>query len=177
MISIVAAVSFGGVIGADNKIPWHLSSDLKYFKKLTSGHPVIMGRKTFESIGRPLPDRTNIIISKSGEKAIKALAACKDCEGLAFCEITFSFDEALRVARRSPGSEKIFIIGGGEIYNIAFGHPEVRRIYLTLVRGKFKGDAFFDPDFSSGWQIVSIEHFERGKKDSHSYTRFIMDKR
>jgi dihydrofolate reductase len=132
MISLIVAMSENRVIGVENRLPWNIPEDLKRFKKTTSGHPIIMGRKTFESIGRPLPNRTNLVITRNrGYQA----------EGAVVCG---SLREALEWAGRAPGSNEIFVIGGGEIFREAL--PLADRIYLTLVEWPFEGDAFF-PDF------------------------------
>ena len=129
MISIIAAMGKNRVIGKDGKIPWRLPGDSARFKKITSGHPVIMGRKTFESIGKPLPHRTNIIITR--QKKFVAPG----------CEVVSSLEEAIIRAASFPGAEEVFIIGGGEIYKQAMN--VANRIYLTLIEEDFDGDAYF----------------------------------
>src|SRR5688500_18799105 len=127
-ISFLLAASENNVIGKDNKLPWHLPSDLKYFKNLTWGMPVVMGRKTFESFGKPLSGRRNIVISRNNEwKA----------EGV---EIANSIEKAVALAQQSAVNE-IFIIGGGEIFKTFL--PKAERIYLTRIHHSFDGDAFF----------------------------------
>jgi len=135
MISLVVAMSENRVIGIENRLPWNIPEDLKRFKKITSGHPSIMGRKTFESIGRPLPNRTNIVITRQKDYRVEGVVT------------VFSLDEALDWAGRSPGSDEIFVIGGGEIFRQIL--PRAKRIYLTEVEWPFEGDTFF-PDFDEG---------------------------
>jgi len=132
-ISIIVAASENNVIGNAGKLPWDIPSDLKYFKKLTTGNVIIMGRKTYESIGRPLPNRINVIITRN--KDYKA-------EG---CIIKSSLIEATK----SFEDGEIFIIGGGEIYKEALYMAD--RLYLTRVSGEFAGDTYLDDDFLEEW--------------------------
>jgi dihydrofolate reductase len=132
MLSMIVAMSDNRVIGIENRLPWHIPEDLKRFKKITSGHPIVMGRKTFESIGRPLPNRTNIVVTRNRDYRAEGVATC------------YSLREALEWAGRAPGSEEIFVIGGGELFREAL--PLAGRIYLTEVRWPYEGDAFF-PEF------------------------------
>jgi dihydrofolate reductase len=138
IISLIVAMDEGRGIGKDNHIPWRLSADLKRFKALTMGHHLIMGRKTYESIGRPLPGRTTLIITRNLNY---------QAEG---CQIAHSLKGALELAR-TDGEDEAFIIGGGEIFKHAL--PLADRIYLTQVRARLDCDTFF-PDFDLGdWQI------------------------
>lgn len=146
-ISLIVAISKNRVIGRDNKIPWHISADLKRFRALTIGHPIIMGRKTFESIGKPLPKRTNIIVTRDVDYA---------AEGV---EVTHSIDEAIKQAQGKEGSEEVFIIGGGQIYNQSMNLAD--RLYLTVVDEEVEGDVFF-PDYSEFKKIVSKEDNQSG---------------
>lgn len=147
-ISILVAVSKNGVIGKDGKLPWHISEDLKRFKALTTGHPIIMGRKTWESIGsKPLPNRTNIIITR--DKKFKAMGG----------EVAHSVEEAIELAKKME-KEEIFFIGGGEIYKLVL--PLTDRIYLTLVEEEVNGDTFF-PNYSDFKKIISEEKKSDGE--------------
>ncbi len=151
-ISIIAALSQkNSVIGKDNTLPWHIPEDLLRFRRITVGHPVIMGRKTYESIGKPLPNRTNIIITRN-----KALQ-------IPGCIITTSLEEAIQYARKIEKKE-IFIIGGGEIFKK--GIKMADKLYLTLVEGDFKGNIFF-PDYSTFKTILSKE---QSTSNGHAYT-------
>lgn len=152
MISIIAAVARNGVIGSGNQMPWHIGEDLKRFKAITSGHPVVMGRKTFESLGRPLPNRRNVVISRN---------PAYDAPG---AEVVFSLGEAL--AMFSP-EEEVFIIGGGEIYRQAL--PLSDRIYLTHVEAEVEGDTRF-PEFDPGeWKVTFSHRYQRGEKFPHPF--------
>jgi dihydrofolate reductase len=132
MLSLIVAMTADRVIGVDNHLPWNIPEDLKRFKKITLGHPIVMGRKTYESIGKPLPGRTNIVVTR--ERAYRV-------EGGA---VVHSLIEGLDWARKSPGAEEVFVIGGSEIFKQAL--PIAGRIYLTEVSWPFIGDTFF-PDF------------------------------
>lgn len=128
-ISLIVAQSENRVIGINNQLPWHIPEDLKHFKKVTAGHPIIMGRKTYESIGKLLPNRTNIILSRKPDYHVDG---AKVCDGVA---------AAISLAKDSPGADEIFIIGGGDIFLQAMGYAQ--RIYLTIVHQEIQGDAFF----------------------------------
>ena len=146
MISIIVAVAQNGVIGGENKLLWHISEDLQRFKRITSGHPVIMGRKTFESLGRPLPNRTNVVITRSRDY---------NPEGV---EVVHSLEEAVALF---PPDEEIFITGGGEIYRQAL--PIADKFYLTVVKHDYDGDTRF-PDWNeSEWEVLLREYNENGK--------------
>ena len=143
-ISLIAALSENRAIGKDNKLIFRISEDLKHFKKITSGHPVIMGRKTYESIGRPLPNRTNIVITR--DKTYLAQG----------CKVVHSLNEALEAAKKVEDAE-IFVIGGGQIFKEAI--KIANKLYLTLVEGKYEGDTFF-LDYSEFKKVVSEESHE-----------------
>ena len=129
-ISIIAAIGQNRELGRGNKLLWHISADLKRFKQLTQGHAVIMGRKTFESIGKPLPNRTNIIITRDDKFTVPD------------CKVVYSIKEAINIAKEvSPG--EIFFIGGGEVYRQAL--PYADKLYLTMVSGRYEADTFFPP--------------------------------
>ena len=134
-------------IGKNNGLMWHIPGELPRFKQITMGHPIIMGRKTFESIGRALPGRINIIVTQNPD--FKAQN----------CKIVVSLDEAIEVAENEPGSKEIFIIGGGQIYQQALTKAD--RLYLTLVDGDFGADTFF-PDYSGFTKVISEEDKEEG---------------
>ena len=155
-ISLIVAVSENGVIGKDNDLIWHLPKDMQFFKKITIGHHVIMGRRNFESIPhkyRPLPNRTNIIITRQSE--YKA-------EG---CIVVNSVETALEIAKNN-GDIEPFIIGGGQIYRIAIEKNLVDKIYLTKIHHSFKGDTFF-PKLSSDWKETN--KIENKADDKHKY--------
>jgi len=155
-ISLIVAVAENGVIGKDNDLIWHLPKDMQFFKEITIGHHVIMGRKNFESIPykyRPLPNRTNIIITRQSE--YKA-------EG---CIVVNSVETALEIAKNN-GDIEPFIIGGGQIYRIAIEKNLVDKIYLTKIHHSFKGDTFF-PELSSDWKETNKT--ENKADDKHKY--------
>jgi dihydrofolate reductase len=129
-ICLIAAMAANRVIGRNNALPWHLPADLKRFKALTMGHPVVMGRKTYESIGRPLPGRQNLVITRSRDYAAPG------------CEVVHSLDAALAACR---GAQEIFIIGGAELYRESL--PRAQRLEFTEIHAEFEGDAIF-PEFS-----------------------------
>ena len=144
MISIIVAIAENGVIGDKNRLLWHIREDLQHFKALTTGHPVVMGRKTYESLGRPLPGRRNVIISRQ-ELTI------------AGCEVVHSLDEAL--ALFAP-DEEVFIIGGAQIYAEALTRAD--RFYLTRIGHSYEGDTRF-PDWDpAAWRLVASERFGHG---------------
>lgn len=152
-ISIIAALGKNTrVIGNNNSLPWYISDDLKRFKKLTTGHPIIMGRKTFESIGKALPDRTNIVITNNTKYAREDILT------------VHSLDEALEEARAIE-SEEIFVIGGAQIYEQAL--PLADRLYLTIIDEEKDGDVFF-PEYEHLFTTKVFE--EKHESDNISYT-------
>ena len=140
IISIIVAVAENNVIGKGNKLIWHISEDLKRFKQLTTGHHIIMGRKTYESIGKPLPNRTNIIITRDSQFTAQG------------CIIANSLENAFEIASNDT---EVFIIGGGEIYRQAI--PFADKIYLTKIHAEFKGDTYFPPLNPDEWTFESTE--------------------
>lgn len=146
-LAIIVAAAKNGVIGCNNQLPWHLPQDLKYFKAVTLGKPVIMGRKTYESIGKPLPGRTNIVVTRSKEwSAVDGVV------------VTNSFEQALSEAQKISAdgllaSDEVMVIGGAEIYRSALQF--VDRIYLTRVALEPEGDAFFDALSELDWALES----------------------
>ena len=158
MISLIVAASDNNVIGKDNKLIWRQSDDLKRFKELTSGKPVIMGRKTYESIGRPLPNRLNIVVTRNKDLSIDG------------CIVVHSIEEGFRKAR-GRGSKEIFVIGGAEIYRKAFKY--VSNIYLTRVHEEFDGDSFFYPEkiiLNDGFELKEKEWHEADEKNEYNYS-------
>ncbi|WP_062061701.1 dihydrofolate reductase [Cellvibrio sp. OA-2007] len=144
-LSIIVAAAKNGVIGCNNQLPWHLPQDLKYFKSVTLNKPVIMGRKTYESIGKPLPGRTNIVVTRN-----------KDWLGADGVVVTNSFEQALieanKVLLAAPlASDEAMVIGGAEIYRSALNVAD--RVYLTCVDLVPEGDAFFEPLSAAEWEL------------------------
>jgi dihydrofolate reductase len=154
MIAIVVAAAENNVIGKDNGLIWHLPADLRHFRQITMGHPILMGRKTYESIGKPLPGRTSIIITT--QKGYEA-------EG---CIVTHSLQEALEQARQQD--EAIYIIGGAEIYKQAL--PLTDTIYLTRLHHAFEGDVYFPELKEQDWETVEQEHHEPDEKNKYPYS-------
>ena len=159
MLSIIVAAADNNVIGHNNELIWHISEDLKYFKRVTSEHTVIMGRKTFESIGKPLPNRTNIVISRNPDFKPDG------------CIVVSSLNEAIQ---RTNPQEESFIIGGGSIYHEAIGLAS--KLYLTKVYHSYEGDTFF-PEIGSEWKEVSREDFERGEKFEHPFSFIVYERK
>ena len=160
IISLIVAVADGGVIGNDGGIPWHVSEDMRYFKKVTMGKPVIMGRKTWQSMGKPLPGRDNIVISTT----------MKATEGI---EIVRNLDAALSSCE-AAGAEEAVIIGGAGLY--AQGLEIAQRLYLTEIHASFEGDTFF-PILSSAWVEVSRNAAQDRRKDDPDYSFVIFERR
>ena len=142
MISIIVAVSTNNVIGVQGELPWKVSDDLKRFKQLTMGKPIVMGRLTWESIGRPLPGRQNIVITRQRDFS---------AEG---CDVVASPVAALDVA---GDAEEVMIIGGGQIYDLFL--PKAGRLYVTRVHTEIEGDAFFPVIEADSWELVDREGF------------------
>ncbi len=140
-LALIAAVAANGVIGSDNALPWRLPEDLKRFRALTLGHPVIMGRRTFESIGRPLPGRRNIVVTRN---------AGWHAEG---CETAASLEAALAAA--GTAQDEVFVIGGAQLYAATL--PRAQRLYLTEIRRPFAGDARFPDVDWTGWKETARE--------------------
>ena len=158
-VSIVVAISENHVIGKDNKLLWYLPNDLKHFKDITTGHTVIMGRKTFESVGKPLPKRRNIIITR------QPIAI----EG---CEVVNSIEAALQLCKSEP---EVFIVGGAEIYKQSLNLTD--RIYLTIVHKDFDGDSSFPEIDRADWKEVSREDFEPDDRNNLPYSFITLQRR
>ncbi|KEC54586.1 dihydrofolate reductase [Bartonella koehlerae] len=164
-ICLIAAVAKNGVIGREGAMPWHLSTDLQRFKALTFGRPVIMGRKTWDSLRVPLSGRTNIVITRNS--AFNAQGAV----------ITHSLSQACSIAKKMAsqnGADAVFIIGGGEIFQQGFGIAD--KIFLTEVLDSIEGDSFFPVFDKEKWTIVQTQYIPEGEKDSHP-TRFVVYER
>ncbi len=156
-IALIAAQAENRVIGLDNKMPWHLPEDLQYFKKITLGKPVIMGRKTFESIGRPLPGRTNIVVTRQSDWRAEGVVTASGLE------------QALSLAERESPDE-LMVIGGAQIYAEAL--PLAQRIYLTQIHKEIEGDAWF-PALGDQWVSVSRQDGHSDRQDlGYSFLTF-----
>ena len=162
MISFIVAMDNNRVIGKDNQLPWHLPADLKFFKKTTMGHPIVMGRKTHESIGKPLPGRENIIVTRNERY---------DSEG---CTVIHSVEELIRLDAENKEKE-IFVIGGAELFKTMF--PFADRLYITQIDHEFAGDTFF-PDYNeSDWYLTSSDKGVKDEKNPYDYFYNIYDRR
>lgn len=160
-LSLIVAVAENGVIGHNNQLIWHLPNDLKQFKRLTTGHCIIMGRKTFESIGKPLPNRTSIIISRNSDFQVQG------------CITVDSLENAISEAQKIE-NEEAFVIGGAEIYRLAL--PIIDKIYLTEVHHAYEGDTFFPTIDKKIWHETHREDFETDEKHTVKYSFVEMEK-
>lgn len=153
VFSIIVAVSENGVIGNGNRLIWHMPADLRRFKQLTMGHVVVMGRKTFESIGKPLPGRTNVILTR--DESFHP-------EG---CEVMRSLEE---VIARYKEEDEIFIAGGGKVYSAALRHSV--KIYLTRIHHQFEGDTFFPFLKPQEWKVMEHVRYHADEKNPYDYS-------
>jgi dihydrofolate reductase len=154
-VSLIVAVAENGVIGRNNELPWRLSADLRRFKELTMGHAIIMGRKTFESIGRPLPGRRMLVVTRQPHFEAPGV------------ESVNSLDAALAAAAR-PGNEEAFVIGGAEIFRDATAHADW--LYVTRVHAQVDGDVFFPPLDKEQWRLKSAEQHQADAKNEYPVT-------
>jgi dihydrofolate reductase len=166
-VCLVVAMARNRVIGRDGGLPWHISADLRRFKRITLGKPVIMGRKTFESIGRPLPGRRNIVVTRDRNYPEEGIVVVADLEVALQAAASFN---------RSSGESEIMVIGGGEIYRQAL--PFATRVYLTEVAAEPDGDAFFPVLAASDWREVEREDHD-GKEEGadHPYSFVVLERR
>jgi len=158
-ISIIAAIATNGVIGRNGKLPWHLSKDLQRFKQLTMGHTIIMGRRTWESIGRPLPGRNTIVVTRQHDYVIDSKAV----------RIAASLDEALELAAAAQEDEA-FVVGGAELYREALLQAD--RLYFTEVAADVKGDTYFPLNFDTfewdEWESLETEAHDADSENDHA---------
>lgn len=155
MITIIAAIAKNYALGKDNDLIWHLSADLQRFKKITSGHHILMGRNTFESIGKPLPNRTTIIITRNRDY---------EKDG---CLIANSLEEALELAKND---DEIYVIGGAQIYKYALENNLVDAMEITLVHQEFEADAFFPEIDKTVWKSVDRKDYKADEKNKLDYS-------
>lgn len=168
-LALIVAKAQNNVIGRNNKLPWYLPQDLKYFKQVTMGKPIIMGRKTFESIGKPLPGRKNIVISRQKTLALP--------EGV---DLAASITEALDLAESEcliNNQNEAMLIGGAEIYRAALEQNLVERIYLTQVNADVEGDAYFAEIDIDEWQESYREDFKAEGPNPYDYSFIVLDKK
>src|SRR5690606_6245533 len=164
-IAMIVAMASNRVIGRNNQLPWHIPGDLKFFKATTMGKPLVMGRKTFESIGRPLPGRDNIVITRSQEWQADGVL------------IAHSLEQALDMAEASAeatGADEIMVIGGGEIFTAIMARTD--RLYLTLVQADVEGDAYFPELDWAAWHEVSREDFAAENANPYDYSIRVYDR-
>ena len=165
ILSAIAAMSENRVIGVNNDLPWDVPEDLKYFKDTTRGKTIIMGRKTYESLGKALPKRRNIVLTRRADWKPED------------AEVFSSLDEALRAVSETAGAdEEVFIIGGGQIY--AESLPKLDRIYLTVIHKSFDGDAYF-PEFDTqkDWKIKSESFSSQQEPEPLQYNFFVFERK
>jgi dihydrofolate reductase len=155
IVSLLLAADENNVIGKDNQLPWHLSNDLRYFKNQTWGMPILMGRKTFDSIGKPLPGRRSIVITRNKEWKQEGVDTVHSLDGAIECANNY-------------GAKEIFVIGGAEIFHAAMG--KAARIYLTRIHHRFEGDAFFNA-MTPEWKMVKERFCDADEKNAwpHSF--------
>jgi dihydrofolate reductase len=165
-IAAIVAMSTNRVIGANNQIPWYLPADLKYFKKVTLGHPVIMGRKCFQSIGRPLPKRTNIVLSQNPFFIATGIVRARNA------------DDALldaKLAAEEARTDKVFVIGGAEIYKLFW--EQTQMLYLTEVHTEVEGDTFFPEIDEQEWSLISSEYKPVDDKNEFAATYKVLQRK
>ena len=160
MVTMVVAIAENNAIGKNNQLLWHLPKDLKHFKTITSGHTVIMGRKTFDSVGKPLPNRRNIVVTRNRELSIGNVEVVNDlATALELCS----------------GEQEVFIVGGAEIYKQAM--KDTGRIYLTVVHASFEADTFFPEIDHDIWKVIASESHEPDEKHAFGYTFSTLERR
>jgi dihydrofolate reductase len=159
-VSLIAAIATNGVIGRDNALPWRLPADLQRFRRLTTGHPVVMGRRSYESIGRPLPERINIVVTRR---------VGYDVPG---CVVVHSVDAAFAAAR---AASEIFVIGGADVYGQALARAD--RLYLTMVHADVTGDTFFPAIDWAAWRETARERHGADAKHAHAYSFVTLERR
>ncbi len=164
-LAVIVAAAENGVIGRDNGLPWHLSEDLRHFKRVTMGKPLVMGRRTFESIGRPLPGRTNIVVTRRGDFRPEGV------------RVAASLEEALALAEqvaRADGVGELMVIGGAELYAAAL--PRADRLYLTEVHARVEGDTMLPPIDWREWRELSRERHRAVPPDPYDYSFVVFER-
>lgn len=164
-LAVIVAAAQNGVIGRNNTLPWHLPEDLRYFKRTTMGKPIVMGRKTYESIGRPLPGRTNIVVTRSSQWS---------AEGV---NVVHSLGDALSLAQdvaANEGAQELMVIGGAEIYRTALLAAD--RLYLTEVHAEVEGDAYLPQIDWTAWREVFRERHEASENNPYGYSFVVFER-
>jgi len=159
-ITLIVAAAENNAIGKDNQMPWHLPNDFKYFKKTTLGHSVVMGRKTFDSIGKPLPERRNIILTRDQDYTSPDV------------DVANSVDDVLTYCR---DEREIFVIGGANVFKQFM--PLAQKVYLTRVHTAIDGDAFFPELSENEWQLTRSEHHQKDEKHAFDYSFEVWERR
>ena len=159
LVTLIVAVADSGVIGRDNTLPWHLPEDLKRFKRLTMGKPVVMGRKTFESIGKPLPGRLNIVVTRDANYHRDGVA------------VVHGTDDALRAAADVP---EVMVIGGAELFRVFL--PRAGRVHLTRVHGDIEGDVMWPALDDREWRVVEREEHAADERHAYAMTFEVWEK-
>lgn len=162
IVSLLLAASENGVIGKNNQLPWHLPDDLKYFKNLTWGLPILMGRKTFDSIGKPLPGRKSIVITRDPDWKHEGVG------------VVHSVEEAIQTAE-GFGAREIFVIGGAQIFNTALS--TANRIYLTRIHQAFDGDVYFPAIPVEEWELRSSRFLAADQKNAYDHTYEVWERK
>ncbi|MEH7388572.1 dihydrofolate reductase [Bacillus sp. JJ1521] len=160
MISLLVAMDKNQLIGKDNDLPWRLPADLAYFKRVTMGHPIFMGRKTYDSIGRPLPGRENIIVTRD---------TSYEAEG---CKVIHSIDDIVKMSEETE--KELFVIGGAEIFKEILRHSD--RLYITEIEEEFEGDTYFPAFDKTEWKVISKEKGIKDEKNPYEYTFLVYEK-
>lgn len=153
MLSLIVAIAQNNIIGKDNKLVWHLPADMRFFRNTTMGHTLIMGRKTFESFGKPLPGRKSIVITRQKDWQYEGVT------------VVHSLQDAIGTV---PGDEEVFIIGGAEVYRQAM--PYCQKMYITIIHFDFEGDTYFPPVDYSQWKLMSDVMHLPDEKNLYSYS-------
>jgi len=160
LVTLIVAVADNGVIGRDNALPWHLPEDLKRFKRLTMGKPIVMGRKTFESIGKPLPGRLNVVLTRDANYRRDGVTVVNDV------------DAAIAAA---VGAGEVMVIGGADLFRLFL--PRSMRVHLTRVHGNIEGDIHWQPLDETRWHRTAAEEFPADERHSYSMTFELWEKR
>lgn len=165
-LALIVALAENRVIGRNNQLPWYLPNDLRYFKQATMGKPIIMGRKTFDSIGKALPGRTNIVVSRQADYAVP--------EGV---RLTNSLEQAIAIAEADAlvnGVDEVMVIGGAELYALAL--PQASRLYLTQVHAVVDGDAWFPEWQQQQWREIAREDYAAEGPNPYNYSFIVLDR-
>jgi len=161
LISAIVAMDQNRVIGISNTLPWHLPADLKHFKQITTGHPIVMGRKTFDSIGKPLPNRQNLVVTKNPAWHVDGCVRVETLKEA--CDFAMSID-----------AHELFIIGGESIFREYL--PNVSRLYLTIIQHQFVGDTYFPKIDESKWRVISAEDHVADQTNQYDYRFLVLER-